>query len=95
MTHDPLCPPQAIRTADPCHYCDLIARVREDERGTLPPTERHREWWIAFGMGKLAGHKEGYAAALRDCIEAIGNTRMMNVQDGPIAIAAIEGLSHE
>ena len=36
----------------------FIARVREDERRTLPPTERHREWWIAFGMGKVQGQRD-------------------------------------
>ncbi len=40
MTHDPLCPffydhigRELVRqTENPCTYCDLIARVREEER---------------------------------------------------------------
>ena len=34
MTHDPLCPPGWWMPGDdePCAFCDLIARVREDER---------------------------------------------------------------
>jgi hypothetical protein len=33
MTHDPLCPPENIEWAvHSCVVCDLIARVREDER---------------------------------------------------------------
>jgi hypothetical protein len=40
MTHDPLCPSYTDHlgrslhqsTEQPCHYCDLIAKVRADEQ---------------------------------------------------------------
>ena len=36
----------------------LLAAVREDERRTLTGGERHREWWVAFGMGKVQGQRD-------------------------------------
>ena len=70
MTHDPMCPniperwdvEQSILWHAKC-YCDVIARVREDERdkGDLGLIE-----W-----GAERGYDDGYAAALRDAIEAV------------------------
>lgn len=70
-SHDPLCPcppiPEhrliQVRAAgikfDDC-CCDLIARVREDERS----------WDGAIRIARAAA-QEGYAAALRDAVEAV------------------------
>ena len=66
MTHDPLCP-----LFDKARYpfsakcdCDLIARVREEERSYAKQTAAAV---MAYGEGK----RDGYAAALRDAVEAV------------------------
>ena len=56
MTHDPLCLADPATTNERCHYCRLIVAVREDERTNEPPA-----WAYA----------NGYAAALRDAVEAV------------------------
>lgn len=73
MTHDPLCPffydqigRELVRqTGNPCTYCDLIARVREDERTNEPPA-----WAYA----------NGYDTALQDAIDAV-NKFVNNPED--------------
>ena len=87
MTHDPLCQMPAR-----CQ-CDLIARVREDERGKWSPMIRD-------------SFIDGYAAALRDAVEAV---KSLAHEVGPCfhntsvgctcvrgeAVAAIEALGGE
>ena len=82
MTHDPMCPVlkptqserrNAAPMLDLLCACDLIARVREDERD-LFFSQRDRlasEVDKAKIAGWHAGRKEGYAAALRDAAEAV------------------------
>ena len=65
MTHDPLCPLRP--PMNPCDTCALIARVREDEASKNIGT---------VSLGELAKAQEhtynaGYAAALRDAVEAV------------------------
>ena len=67
--HDPLCPtttdPHGVAGDCDCDCnCDLIARVREDERGYAKQTSAAV---MAYGEGK----RDGYAAALRDAVEAV------------------------
>ena len=80
MNHDPMCPyfpeqqgfggirsgvpsTQPYIPGVPCQ-CALIARVREDERGYAKQTSAAV---MAYGEGK----RDGYAAALRDAVEAV------------------------
>ena len=61
MTHDPLCAYDETRES-PCDWCDLIARVREDERG-----KTYEDWdWPAFLVRARAREE-----ALRDAVEAV------------------------
>ena len=89
MSHDPMCPnipeqwdaEQSILWHAKCE-CDLIARVREDER--------------KYGM--VPGFDLGYAAAVRDAVEAVSRTCGHTKYEGcppcahDDAVAAIEGL---
>ena len=58
MTHDPLCP-ELWRWDDgqPCMFCALIAKVREDERCKAELHNYHMPAWTA-------GFAKGYADAL-------------------------------
>ena len=87
MTHDPLCPKATDELREYCE-CDLIARVREDERGkTLDDAWK---WW---GPGS-------YKQALLDALEAVKALPLR--QSGLVmcvhqqsAVAAIEALGGE
>lgn len=84
MSHDPLCPsPLAPPTS--CE-CDLIAKVREDERD---------------GRIATTAYREGYAAAMRDGIAAIEEKQRLWKEDTltrlglGIAKAALQKLGKE
>ena len=64
--HDPLCPvaPGQMLVGVRICECDLIARVREDERGYAKQTS-------TAIMAYDEGRRDGYAAALRDAVEAV------------------------
>lgn len=103
MSHDPLCPWDAEGDPDECYQieglerpmtiCQLIARVREDKQDKNIGT---------VSLGELAKAQEhtynaGYAAALRDAVEAVkalpwSHNNWMSVGERAQAIAAIEGL---
>lgn len=64
MTHDPLCPwfgSTEFDTVISCDDCDLIARVREDER----------KKYETYSNARKVGREQGYSAALRDAVTAI------------------------
>ena len=90
MTHDPMCPMIWDPTPFDCGLCDLIARVREDERGYAKQTS-------TAIMAYDEGRRDGYAAAMRDAVEAVkaaltdddGYVRQSELDD---AVAAIEAL---
>ena len=67
MSHDPLCP-ELWRWDDgqPCMFCALITRIREDESDTWDEAYAR-----GFNDGRVHGSKIGYAAALRDVTKAI------------------------
>ena len=97
MSHDPLCPRyEAYIHEKSCALCDLIARVREDERG--------KDHWQLSEQGK----RDGYAAALRDAVDncwgAVAEIPAVELWDGAKAawwivkadaLAAIEALGGE
>lgn len=90
MTHDPLCNAHGEEHADhgllvyEC-ACDLIARVREDERGKSKDVAGYVSW---------ANH--GYADALRDAAAAISaDSEFDDVRDQWHAIEIIEALGGE
>lgn len=102
MTHDPLCPtvnadvPFGLfhdDVPDDCLFCALITKVREDERGYAKQTS-------TAIMAYDEGRRDGYAAALRDAVEAVkaaltdddGYVRQSELDD---AVAAIETLGGE
>lgn len=81
MNHDPMCPffydhtgRELVRqTGNRCVYCDLIARVREDERkfGIAPEDAAGWGEGYAYHCGKDNGFLAGYDAALRDAAESV------------------------
>ena len=88
MSHDPLCP-HAVHPDDGC-YCRLIARVRADVLANEPSCV------CKFGRG--------YAAALRDAVEAVkalpwhrpwGDDDTWKYLRRDDAVAAIEALDGE
>ena len=60
MTHDPLCYIEYNPLVKECRTCDLIARVREDERSMKGAVVIAR-----------AAAQDGYAAAVSDAAEAL------------------------
>lgn len=101
MTHDPLCERPNGPNFAMC-YCDVIARVREDEGNQNIGT---------VSLGELAKAQEdtfnaGYATALRDAVEAIKalcdcpvldgkHASFCSIQDVLPAVTAIEALGAE
>lgn len=82
--HDPLCPffydhtgQELVRqTGNGCVYCQLIARVREDERDCDAHGDTIRYRCTHYQQGR----KDGYATALRDAVEAVKELApMLNV----------------
>ena len=92
MTHDPLCsctnPLQPVSECD----CDLIARVVERERGNLY-TDAEVEEYNQKHFDK--GRHVGYAAALRDAVEAVRSVSPDAREWMQRAVAAIEALGGE
>lgn len=62
--HDSKCPRFPLLLTERCWFCELIARVREDERTYAKQTS-------TAIMAYDEGRKDGYAAALRDAVEAV------------------------
>lgn len=79
MNHDPLCPEMWLRDGQPCKFCDVIARVREDERN---------------GPLNLRSYDAGYAAALQDAVEAVRLSPSADIElvERSQVIAEIEAL---
>ena len=109
MTHDPMCPPQAIRSANPCHYCDLIRRVREDEREKTY-TGSHETHQAAWHDGYRKGVEDerkrsvlliadAYRKGVEDAAQVVYDMavrpRQMTVTPLSDAVAAIRGLVKE
>lgn len=74
MSHDPLCgyAPESFSRGvigNPCR-CDLIARVREDERDEAQRL-LIRHGAQQFTIGERMGRAFGREAALRDAVEAV------------------------
>lgn len=106
MTHDPMCPffydhtaQELVRqTGNPCIYCDLIARVRQQEQ-TLAQQRVNltiAAWSEQVEPTKTAARR----VALRDAITAANNRRSkFKARDWDDAIdavvAAIEALGGE
>ena len=91
MTHDPLCPyPDPEYLPDEFHHCRLIARVREDERAYAKQTS-------TAIMAYDEGRRDGYAAALRDAVEAVKLSCSADIElvERSEVIAAIEALGGE
>ena len=95
MTHDTLCPWSGLGDywADVCEDCHLIARVREDEKGTIlqaayesaPSQVRQDEVARIYNIG--------YAVALEDVITAIeADTEFDELGDQNHAVEIIEAL---
>lgn len=112
MTHDPLCPniperwdtEQSILWHAKCE-CDLISRVRKDERGNVLRDAPTSVFVKAFSDGRSSGYDTGYAAALRDAVDdcwgAVAEIPAVELWDGTKAawwivkadaLAAIEAL---
>ena len=113
MSHDPLCPcavsrhPGCLASANcPDCQCDLIARVREDERA-------HGSFERSYNEGYYNGRKDerkatlrslpafyaynkGRSAALRDAVEAVKALPLLGTYNLTAdAVAAIEALGGE
>ena len=106
MTHDPLCPNNDPRVqaavasamqsvgAMPtgyCQFCPVIARVREDEGGK-------REVTYVWDQDEVdAMRQQGYAAALRDAVEAVKLSLSADIElvERSQVIADIEALGGE
>ena len=88
--HDPLC---LAGEYDDCQCdCDLIARVREDERDCDAHGDTIRYRCTHYQQGR----KDGYAAALRDAAESVkaAAVRKDTSHDmRAVAVAAIEALN--
>ena len=109
MEHDPFCPSVRYRRAFEVCACDLLAEVREDERGKQFVSDEAL-MRIAGGIAKATPVDEatwrqstydtGYAAALRDAVEAVESQRSADpMWDGTnwnnalfCAVEAIEAL---
>lgn len=91
--HDLLCPLQALLEkpygiAMSSCQCDLIARVREEER----------RQYSNYSNARNTGRRDGYAAALRDAVDAVAALPYLNAGawvKRKDAIAAIEALGGE
>ena len=94
--HDPLCPHVAPPwTAEQCEMCNFAARVREDEETLVWQSAESmvREAQDAVVSIAAANQQFGYAAALRDAVEAVKALHVdcyLCCKDK--AIAAIEAL---
>jgi hypothetical protein len=66
MKHDPMCPPQAIHSADPCHYCDLIVKVRT---ATRKDAARDLRMWIHDNHPILKGYADIYVEGALAVVE--------------------------
>ena len=106
MDHDPLCimhhPHYPKHPLERCEYCDMIARVREDERDKLFPQRWGRAEQLekarvnGWHAGWNAAKDEFYAAALRNAIEAVvAIDPLMPCGCTYEAIAAIEALGEK
>ena len=88
MTHDPLCWSIDAGRVASCACCDLIARVREDERTYAKQTS-------TAIMAYDEGRRDGYADALRDAAEAVADAVVCDSGCHGLAIDAIEALGGE
>lgn len=70
--HDPLCPPWAGIPFGECRVCDLIARVREDERGRADSEGFLSPIGSTTGSGQVTGiiGKAFYDAGRIDALDA-------------------------
>ena len=77
-----------------CVYCEcaLIARVRADERDCDAHGDTIRYRCTHYQQGR----KDGYAAALRDAVEALGaNFEFDELGDQRLAVEIVEALKEE
>lgn len=70
--HDPMCP-ASIHEEEDCWMCGHIARVREDEHRQMIDRQVASAITDKDTHGALSRHiyEKGYAAALRDAVEAV------------------------
>ena len=101
--HDPLCPPWAGIPFGECRVCDLIARVREDERGRADSEGFLSPIGSTTGSGQVTGiiGKAFYDAGRIDALDAAReavvpqNVRSaylvsLSPQEQRIAVSALE-----
>ncbi len=101
MSHDPMCPWSGLGDywADVCEDCHLIARVREDEHRQMVDRQVASAITDKDTHGALSRHiyEKGYAAALRDAVEAVMLSCSADIElvERSEVIAAIEALGGE
>ena len=76
MNHDPMCPYE--KWQDDCQ-CDLIARVREDERGKR---DADGPWFRSVVHECCVRVQDERAAALRDAVEAVKAALPIDIDPG-------------
>jgi hypothetical protein len=99
MTHDPLCEFNfVLREVGDCQRCDLIARVRMDEREKVLRDAPVSVFVKAHTDGKAAGYDVGRADALaeaRDAVAALKPTTTNSLTLREEALDAIDALRGE
>ena len=72
MTHDPMCPNRNYEEWQPCVPCEMISRVREDER----------KKYETYSNARKVGYTQGYEAAQREAQEAVAKIPLDSFWDG-------------